>query len=90
LEDRLLAARDDVLMMDAHITSERANLKVAEIRVNSARRLATPGGPTADGAGRRLAELEERLAVSEMRADILQHEVGRLRRELPHETRGAR
>ena len=46
--------------------------------------------PASDGAGRRLAELEERLAVSEKRADILQHEVGRLRRELPRETHGAR
>jgi hypothetical protein len=37
-----------------------------------------------------VAELEERLVVSEMKADVLQHEVGRLRRELPRESHGAR
>jgi hypothetical protein len=89
-EDLVLAARDDVLLMDSVLAWGRADLKAAEVRVKSARRLAAPGGPAADGAGRRLAELEERLAVSEMRADILQHEVGRLRRELPRETHGAR
>jgi hypothetical protein len=89
-EDLVLAARDDVLLMDSALAWGRADLKVAEVRVKSARRLAASGGPAADGAGRRLAELEERLAVSEMRADILQHEVGRLRRELPRESHGAR
>jgi hypothetical protein len=89
-EDLVLAARDDVLTMDSLIAWGRADLKVAEIRVKNARRLASHGGPAADGAGRRLAELEERLAASEMKADVLQHEVGRLRRELPRETHGAR
>jgi hypothetical protein len=60
------------------------------MRVKNARRLAAHGGPAPDGAGRRLAELEERLAVAEMKADVLEHEVGRLRREVPRETRGAR
>ena len=89
-EDLVLGARDDVLMMDSVLAWGRADLKVAEARVKNARRLAAPGGPAAEGAGRRLAELEERLAVSEMKADVLQHEVGRLRRELPRETHGAR
>jgi hypothetical protein len=89
-EDLLLAARDDVLLMDAVLAWGRADLKVAEIRVKDARQLASHGGSAADGAGRRLAALEERLAESEMKADLLQHEVGRLRRELPRETRGAR
>jgi hypothetical protein len=89
-EDLVLAAKDDVLLMDSALAWGRADLKVAEMRVKSARQLATPGGPAADGAGRRLAEVEQRLAGSEMRADILQHEVGRLRRELRHNTRGAR
>jgi hypothetical protein len=89
-EDLVFAARDDVLLMDSALAWGRADLKVAEARVKSARRLAAHGGPAADGAGRRLAELEERLAVSEMKADVLQHEVGRLRRELPRETHGAR
>jgi hypothetical protein len=89
-EDLVLAARDDVLLMDSALAWGRADLTVTEIRVKSARRLAEHGGSTADGVGRRLADLEERVAVSEMKADVLQHEVGRLRRELPHETHGAR
>jgi hypothetical protein len=89
-EDLVLAARDDVLLMDSILAWGRADLKVAEMRVKNARRLASHGGPVADGVGRRLAELEERAAVAEMKADVLQHEVGRLRRELPRETHGAR
>jgi hypothetical protein len=89
-EDQVLAARDEVLMMDAALAWRRAELQVAELRVTNARRLASHGGTAADGVGRRLAELEERLIGAEMRADVLQHEVGRLRRELPRETHGAR
>jgi hypothetical protein len=89
-EDLLLAARDDVLLMDAVLAWGRADLKVTEIRVKDARRLVSHGGSAVDGAGRRLTALEERLAEAEMKADLLQHEVGRLRRELPHETRGTR
>jgi hypothetical protein len=89
-DDLVLAARDDVLLMDSALAWGRADLKVAELRVKNARRLASQGGSAADGTGRRLAELEERLAMAEMKADVLQHEVGRLRRELPRETHGAR
>jgi hypothetical protein len=89
-EDQLLAARDDVLLMDSALAWGRVDLKVAEARIKSARRLAEHDGPTANGVGRRLADLEERVTASEMKADVLQHEVGRLRRELPHETHGAR
>jgi hypothetical protein len=89
-EDQVLAARDDVLMMDAVLAWGRAQLKVAEVRAADARRLATQGGTAADRVDRRLAELEERMIAAEMRADILQHEVGRLRREQPRETHGMR
>jgi hypothetical protein len=89
-EDLVLAARDDKLMMDAVLAWGRADLKVAEIRVKNAKRLASHGGPASDGTGRRVAELEARLAAAEMKSDILQHEVGRLRRELPRESHGAR
>jgi hypothetical protein len=89
-EDRLLAVRDDVLLMESVLAWGRADLKLAEIRVKNARRLAAHGGSAADGGGRRLAELEERLAEADMKADVLQHEVGRLRRELPQERPGAR
>jgi hypothetical protein len=88
-EDLVLAARDDALMMDAAVAWGRAELRVAELRAKEARRRASQG-PAEDGVGRRLAELEERLVGAEMRADLLQHEVGRLRRELPRETHGAR
>jgi hypothetical protein len=89
-EDLVLAARDDVLLMDSALAWGRAEVKVAEARVKNARRISAHDGSRADGTARRLAELEERLAASEMKADILQHEVGRLRRELPRETKGAR
>jgi hypothetical protein len=88
--DLVLAARDDVLMMDSVLAWGRADLKVAEMGVKHARRLAAQGGSASNGAARQLAELEQRLAMAEMRADILQHEVGRLRRELPRESHGAR
>jgi hypothetical protein len=89
-EDQLLAAKDEVLLMDAVLAWARADLKVTDIRVKDARRLALHGRSAADGADRRLTGLEERLAEAEMKSDILQHEVGRLRRELPRETHGAR
>jgi hypothetical protein len=89
-EDQVLAAKDDSLMMEAALAWGRADLKVAELRVKDARRLVSQGVMAADGVGRRLAELEERLVSAEMKADLLRHEVGRLRRELPRETHGAR
>jgi hypothetical protein len=89
-EDQLLAAKDDVLLMESILALGRADLNVAEIRVKNARQLASQGGAAADSAARRLLDLEERLAEAEMKADVLQHEVGRLRRELPRETRGTR
>lgn len=89
-EDLVFAARDEVLMMDSALAWGRADVTVAETRVKNARRAASRGGPGIEDTGRRIAELEERLAESEMRADILRHEVGRLRRELPRETHGAR
>jgi hypothetical protein len=89
-EDLVLAASDDVLLMDAILAWGRADLKVTELRVQDARRLASNGRSVLDAADRRLAAFEERLAEAEMKADLLQHEVGRLRRELPRESHGAR
>jgi hypothetical protein len=89
-EDLVLAAHDNVLLMDTMLAWGRADLKVAELRVENARQVAAHVGPSGDGTVRRLAELEERVIEAEMKADVLQHEVGRLRRELPRETRGAR
>jgi hypothetical protein len=89
-EDLVLAAKDDVLLMDSALAWARADLKVAEMRVRNAKRFNTEGGPSVDATSRRLAESEDRLAMAEMKADLLQHEVARLRRELPHEARGFR
>jgi hypothetical protein len=89
-EDLVIAARDDVLVMESALAWGRADLKVAELGVENARRVAAQGGSSGDSTARRLAELEERLIEAEMRTDVLQHEVGRLRRELPRETHGAR
>jgi hypothetical protein len=89
-EDLVLAAKDDVLMMDAAVAWGRADLKVSELRVKEALRLASQGSTAVDVTSRRLAELEERLLASEMKADFLLHEVGRLRREVPRESHGAR
>ncbi len=89
-EDLVLAAKDDVLHMDSLLAWAQADLKVAEVRVRSIRQSVTERGRKPSGASLRLAEMEERLALSEMRADLLAHEVGRLRRELPRETHGVR
>lgn len=89
-EDLVLAANDDVLLMDAILSWGRADLKVTELRVKHSQQLASEGRPAADAEERRLAAFEARLGEAEMRADLLQHEVGRLRRELPHESHGAR
>jgi hypothetical protein len=88
--DLVLAARDDVLMMESVLAWGQADLKATEVRVKNVRRAASQGGLAPDGAGRKIAELEERVAAAEMKADVLQHEVGRLRREVPRESRGAR
>ena len=89
-EDRLLAAKDDVLMIEAHVAGERAELNVAEIRLGQARRRVANGEPATGVGERRLAEVEQRLAGAERKIDQLQHEIGRLRRDVPRETSGAR
>jgi hypothetical protein len=88
--DLVLGARDDVLMMDSLLAWGQADLKVIEARLKNAKQLAAHPGVVANHADRRIAELEERLAATEMKADVLQHEVGRLRRQLPRESHGAR
>lgn len=89
-EDLVIASRDDALLMESLLAWSRVELKQTEIRLKEARRVASPGGTAIDTTARKLADLEARLAISEMKSDVLQHEVGRLRRELPRETHGAR
>lgn len=89
-EDRYLAARDDVLMLEAHLASEKAELKVAEMRLKHAQRRLEYGEYPMSNLERRLLEIEQRLASTEMKLDLVQHEVGRLRREHPREGTGAK
>jgi hypothetical protein len=86
-EDRFLAAKDDVLMMEAHVAGERAELKASERRVKQAKRRIAYGEFTTSPQERRVAEIEQRMAGAELRIDLLEHELGRLRRESPKETR---
>jgi hypothetical protein len=86
-EDRLLAAKDDVLMMEAHVAGEKADVKGAEMRLAHARRRLAYGEFPTSPLERRVAELEQRLAGTETKIDLLQHEVGRLRREQPPQER---
>jgi hypothetical protein len=85
-EERYLAAKDDVLTMEAHVASEKCDVKGAEMRLNYARRRLNYGEFARSPVERRLAEVEQRLAEAESKIDLLQHDVGRLRREKPAET----
>jgi hypothetical protein len=42
IEDRIRASKDDVVMMEAHLVAERADLNVAEINAKCARRKTAP------------------------------------------------
>ena len=79
IEDRLLAARDDVLMMDAHVEAERAELKVREIRVRFARKHAAQPDQAADGADQAREELDELEALLEAKRGLFR--VGEARAE---------
>ncbi|MBY0396895.1 MAG: hypothetical protein K2X91_10570, partial [Thermoleophilia bacterium] len=86
-DERLKAAKDDVLMMEAHVAGERAEVKLTELRLRQAQRRLDYGELPEDTADIRIAEMEHRLASMELQIDRLQHEVGRLRREVPFEDR---
>lgn len=79
-EERYLAAKDDVLMLEAHLASEKADVRGAELRLKYAKRRLTYGEFGRSPVERRLAEAEQRLADAETKIDLLQHEVGRIRR----------
>lgn len=85
-EERYLAAKDDVLAMEAHLASEKCDVKAAEIRLNYARRRLKSGESPRLPLELRLEELEHRLGDAETKIDLLQHDVARLRRERPSET----
>ena len=84
IEDRMLAARDDVLMMEAHVAAEQADLRVAEIRVKYALRHAEHGGQATAGAEQAREELDVLVALLKAKRDLLQ--VGEARAEQARRT----
>ena len=82
-EERFLSAKDDMLMMEADVAGERAEIKAAEMRVNQAKRRITYGEFPTNPLERQLANIEHWMAVTESKLDVIQQEVGRLRREAP-------
>lgn len=80
-EDRLLAARDDILMFEAHLVGDRANVKLAELRLRQAQHRLDNGEFSTGHDDSRTSDLEKRLASMELKVEQLSAEVGRLRRE---------
>jgi chromosome segregation ATPase len=79
-EERYVASRDDVLMHESRVESEKAAVQEAELRVKQAkRRLAYGEFPPAPQESR-LAEIEQRLGSLEKGLDQLQQEFRSLRR----------
>lgn len=79
-EERFIAARDDVLMHESRVAGEKAAVQEAELRLKQAKRRMDYGElPLVPQEGR-TAELEQRLAGLERSVDLLQQEVGNLRR----------
>lgn len=79
-EERYIAARDDVLMHEAHVAAEKGAVQEAELRVKQAkRRLAYGEFPPMLQEGR-ITGLEQRLESVERGLDLLQQEVASLKR----------
>lgn len=79
-DERLISARDDVLMHDSRVAWEKAAVQEAEMRVKQARRRLDYGEFPLVPQESRTAELEQRIAGLEKSVDLLQQEVGNLRR----------
>jgi hypothetical protein len=79
-EERYLAARDDVLLHETHVASEKAGVQEAELRVKQAKRRLTYGEFPLVPSDSRVAEIEQRLESLEKGLDLLQQEVGNLKR----------
>jgi len=80
-EDKLLASKDDLLMLEAHLAGEKADVKLAEMRVRQAQRRLDYGEFPMTPVENRLSEIDQRMSSMELKIDRLQHEVGRLRRD---------
>jgi hypothetical protein len=79
-EERYLAARDDVLLHETHVATEKAGVQEAELRVKQAKRRLAYGEFPLIPPESRLTEVEHRLAGLEKGLDLLQQEVGNLKR----------
>jgi chromosome segregation ATPase len=86
-EERLLAAGDEVLMLEAHLAAEKAELKEAEMRAKYARRRLDYGEFPLNPVNERFDDIERRLSSLERKLDLIQHSLGHLNREVPPETR---
>ncbi len=79
-EERFIAARDDVLMHEAHVASEKGAVQEVELRVKQAKRRLDYGEfPSMPQEGR-LVSLEQRLDSVERGLDLLHQEVASLKR----------
>ena len=79
-EERYLAARDDVLMHESRVGWEKSAVLEAELRVKQAKRRMDYGEFPLQPNESRTAELEQRLMGLEKSVDLIQQEVGNLRR----------
>ena len=88
--ERLIGARDDVLLHETHVASDKAAVQEAELRLNHAKcRLAYGEFPLIANESR-LGEIEQRLASLERGLDLLQQEVASLKSHNPSLDSGAR
>jgi len=86
-EERCLAARDDVLLHETHVAAEKAGVQEAELRVKQAKRRLAYGEFPLIPPESRVAEIEQRLESLEKGLDLLQQEVGNLKRMIRPQTR---
>ena len=78
--ERLIGARDDVLLHETHVASDKAAVQEAELRLNHAKRRLAYGEFPLIANESRLGEIEQRLASLERGLDLLQQEVASLKR----------
>ena len=79
-EERFIAARDDVLMHEAHVAAEKGAVQEVELRVKQAKRRLDYGEFPSRPQEGRLVSLEQRLDSVERGLDLLQQEVASLKR----------
>ncbi len=81
-DERYVAARDDVMMQESRVAAEKAMVQETELRLKQARRRLDYGEFPLVSQDGRLAEVEQRIEGLEKGLDMIQQEVGNLRRML--------